>query len=158
MPYTKVMKASAYRRGTSTSNSSLTLDNRRLQTKINTPSKNAFALPRKMKILKGIFINGLKVGYYNRKYIILKQDNTPFVQLWYDSKPRFLKKHYGNKMIIAYVNVHGWLRVLDINGKVYDMQRTWKSAFLGRNELHRLIGTIITETINNYLKDNLLIA
>lgn len=146
----------AYRRGTSSPNSPLELDDRRQQGRINTSTKSTFTLPQKMITLNGSFINGLKIGYYNRRYIILKQDETPFVQLWYDDKPRFFKRPYGNKGIIAYVNVHGWLKALDANGKLYDMQRTWKSVFLGKNEWHRLIGSIITETINQYLKRELI--
>lgn len=146
----------AYRRGVSSPYSPLSLDDRLKQGRINASAKSTFVIPQKMRIMKGSYINGLKLGYYNRRYIILKHDNTPFVQLWYEDKPRFFRRPYGNRGVIAYVNVHGWLKALDVNGKLYDMQRTWKGAFLGKNEWHRLIGSIITETINSFLKQELI--
>lgn len=147
----------AYRRGSSTPHAPLHLDDRRNQT-INRPVSptQTYALSPKTRILKGTYYNGLKIGYYNRKYVILNSNGIPFCKVWFDQKPKILNAPYGIKHIIAYVSVHGWLRAVDVNGKIYDMNTTWKSRYLSKNEHHNIIGRIITEVLNNFLRRELI--
>lgn len=53
------------------------------------PKGKSFAIPPKMRILKGEYYNGLKVGYYNRRYTILNADGKPITNKWFDKRPLF---------------------------------------------------------------------
>lgn len=121
----------AYRRGSQNSQANLELDDRRNQRRIGiTPTASAFSLPSHLKVLKGVYYGGLKVGYYNHKYIILNSDGTPFIDKWFDKKPKFFKKPFGKYSIIAHVSFCKNLYAISTSGKFYNMNRLWSTMYL----------------------------
>ena len=121
-----------------------------------TPPKRKTLVP-KTRILKGEYYNGMKIGYYNQKYTILNADGKPITNKWFDKKPRFFKQPFGQYRIIAHVNYCGSLFAVSVDGQLYDMNRLWNDTYL-REIYEAIIKSLITETINNYLKENLLLV
>lgn len=103
--------------------------------------------------MRQVYYDGMRIGYcpQTRKYNILNKASQPLSKVPL-TNVRFFKQPFGKYSIIAHVNVNGELWAMDINGKFYDMNRSWKDAYLGKNEIFRRIGQIITETINNFLR------
>ena len=121
------------------------------------PKRKSFVLPPKIRILKGEYYNGMKVGYYNRKYTILNAEGKPITNEWFNNKPRFFKQPFGQYRIIAHVNYCGSLFAVSVDGQLYDMNRLWNDAYL-REIYEAIIKSLITEAINDYLRKNLLLA
>lgn len=121
------------------------------------PKRKPFVLPPKTRVLKGEYYNGMKIGYYNQRYTILNAEGKPITNKWFDNKPRFFKQPFGQYRIIAHVNYHGSLFAVSIDGQLYDMHNLWKDAYL-KEVYDAIIKSIITETINNYLRKNLLLV
>lgn len=121
------------------------------------PKRKSFVLPPKTRILEGEYYNGMKVGYYNRKYTILNADGKPITNEWFNNKPRFFKQPFGQYRIIAHVNYCGSLFAVSVDGQLYDMNRLWNDVYL-REIYEAIIKSLITETINDYLRKNLLLA
>ena len=114
-----------------------------------TAKHQSFVLPEKMKVLKGTYYNGLTIGYYNRKYIILKSDRQPLVEKWFDKRPKIFKKPFGKYNIIAHVSYYNSLFAVGIDGQMYDMHRIWNDAYL--QECLRIIHKdLIAESIKPY--------
>lgn len=106
------------------------------------------------QIQDGQYLNGLKVGFNKEmgKYVILKSDNTPFVEKWFDKQPKFFESPYGKYQIIAYVSYNKELYAIGIGGKMYDMNRLWDDAYLSES----FMNYIFNETINEYIHSNLI--
>lgn len=121
------------------------------------PTKNSFTFPKGTRVSKRVYLNRFKLAYYNHRYTIVNLDNTTFTQAWFDGKPRFFNKPYGKYKLIAYVNYHKSLFAVDANGNLRDMHRLWDDAFL-KEQFAMIINMLITETINDYLSKNLLLA
>ena len=107
--------------------------------------------------MKGEYYNGMKVGYYNRKYTILNAEGKPITNKWFDNKPRFFKHPFGQYRIIAHVNYRGSLFAVSIDGQLYNMHNLWNDIYL-KEVYDAIIKSIITEAINNYLRKNLLLV
>lgn len=121
----------AYRRGSQNSKANLELDDRRNQRRVGiAPTTPAFSLPPQLRILKGMYYGGLKIGYYNHKYIILNSNGTPFIKKWFDKRPKFFKKPFGKHNIIAYVSYCKYLYAISTNGKDYNMNRLWSTTYI----------------------------
>lgn len=59
----------------------------------------------------------------------LIDNNGNLITDWFKAiKP--LQQPYGQYQIIAYINVGGWLCALGYNGKVYNLKRTWREAYM----------------------------
>ncbi len=114
------------------------------------PKGKSFAIPPKMRILKSEYYNGLKVGYYNRRYTILNADGKPIVNRWFDKRPHFFNKPFGQYQIIAHVNYRGSLFAVSVDGQLYNMNKLWDDAYL-KEIYETIIQSLITETINSYL-------
>ena len=121
------------------------------------PKGKSFAIPPKMRILKGEYYKGMKVGYYNRKYTILNAEGKPMTNRWFDKKPHFFNKPFGQYRIIAHVNYRGSLFAVSIDGKLYNMNKLWDDAYL-KEIYETIIKSLITETINSYIRKNMLLA
>lgn len=121
------------------------------------PKGKSFAIPPKMRILKGEYYNGMKIGYYNRKYTILNADGKPITNKWFDKRPRFFKKPFGQYRIIAHINYQGSLFAVSVDGQLYNMNKLWDDAYL-KEVYEAIIKSLITETINSYLRKNILLA
>lgn len=121
------------------------------------PKRKSFVLSPKTRILKGEYYNGMKVGYYNQKYTILNAEGKPITNEWFNKKPRFFKQPFGQYRIIAHVNYCGSLFAVSVDGQLYDMNRLWNDAYL-KEVYEAIIKSLITETINDYLRKNLLLA
>ena len=110
-----------------------------------------------MKVLKGEYYNGMKIGYYNRRYTILNADGKPITNKWFDKRPRFFNKPFGQYRVIAHVNYRGSLFAVSVDGQLYNMNKLWDDAYL-KEIYEAIIKSLIAETINSYLKSNLLLA
>ena len=121
------------------------------------PKGKSFVVAPKMKVLKGEYYNGMKIGYYNRKYTILNADGKPITNKWFDKRPRFFNKPFGQYRIIAHVNYRGSLFAVSVDGQLYNMNKLWDDAYL-KEIYEAIIKSLIAETINSYLKSNLLLA
>ena len=97
-----------------------------------------------------MYYNGLKIGFYNGKYFILTSDNQPFVENWFNSKPKIFNKPFGKYNIIAHVNYHNSLLALSIDGQLYDMNKLWKDAYLSE-----CINFIISKALYEIQRQNL---
>lgn len=117
-----------------------------------TPINNTIRLG-KYRPTKQVYYDGMRIGYcpQTRKYNILNKEGQPLSKVPL-SNVRFFKQPFGKFSVIAHVNVNGELWAMDINGKFYDMYRSWNDAYLGKNEIFRRIGQIITETINTFIR------
>lgn len=136
----------AYRRGRQTPNANTSLDDRCNQGKVGfLPSKQRNT--SRTTILKGTYYGGLKVGYNNYKYIILKSDNTPFLNKWFDAMPKFYNSPCGRLNTIALVNENGYLCALTTDGKLYAMNKSWHDAFTESKHLDTIIRRIIKEEL-----------
>lgn len=121
------------------------------------PTPKKLVLPKGLVVSKNVYYNGFKVGYYNKRYVILDKMGNPTSTMWLDRKPKFFAKPFGNLGIIAHVSINGYIYAMDVNGTYYNMQKKWDDVYL--SEAYRIwLNTIITETINNYLRKNLLLA
>lgn len=118
------------------------------------PTKTPFALPPKTRVLKGEYFNGLRVGYHHRKYTILDAEGKPLVEAWFDKKPRFFKYPFGKLGIIAHVSYQKELYAISMDGKMYDMNKMWKDAYLYEVFIH-IMNNIINETFNSYKRQML---
>lgn len=114
------------------------------------PTKLPFILPSRLSISKEVYYNGLKIGFYNGKYFILTSDNQPFVENWFNSKPKIFNKPFGKYNIIAHVNYHNSLLALSIDGQLYDMNKLWKDAYLSE-----CINFIISKALYEIQRQNL---
>ncbi len=121
------------------------------------PSRMKIILPKEIEVFDDVYYNGFKVGYYNGKYIIIDKDGNPTSDTWLNEKPKFFKRPFGSLHIIAHVSINGYLYSMDVNGKYYSMQKKWSDVYL-KESYQILLNTIITETINSYLRNNLLLA
>lgn len=84
------------------------------------------------------------------KYNLLNNNGEIVLQEWVDEvKPLKVKEPYGTYKLIAHCNHRGFLSGISVDGKLYDTERSWKSAYsesyINNNELQYLI----TEAINN---------
>lgn len=141
-----------------TSSSTPTVDVAKSPRNIWTPPKGkSFVVSPKMRILKGEYYNGMKIGYYNRKYTILNAKGKPITNKWFDKRPRFFNKPFGQYRIIAHVNYRGSLFAVSVDGQLYNMNKLWDDAYL-KEIYEAIIKSLITETINSYLRKNLLLA
>lgn len=141
-----------------TSSSIPTVDVSKSPRNVWTPPKGkSIVVAPKMRILKGEYYNGMKVGYYNRKYTILNAEGKPLTNRWFDNRPHFFKQPFGKYGIIAHVNYRGSLFAVSVNGQMRDMNKLWDDVYL-KEMYDAIIKSLITETINNYLKKNLLLA
>lgn len=145
----------AYRRGRVNPIAPLFLDDRRNQGRIATPSTTS--VPPRIKILKGTYYNGLRIAYCNHRYTIVNADGNPITNKWFDKKPKFFKKPFGKYSIIAHVSYYKSLFAIGIDGQTYDMHRLWNDAYL-KEIYEAVIKSLITEVINSYLRNNLLLA
>ena len=118
------------------------------------PTKTAFVLPPKTRVLKGEYFNGLRVGYHHREYTILDAEGKPLVEAWFDKKPRFFKYPFGKLGIIAHVSYQKELYAISMDGKMYDMNKMWKDAYLYEVFIH-IMNNIINETFNSYKRQML---
>ncbi len=107
---------------------------------------STFSLPQGTRILKGEYYNGLKIGYHNRKYVILDKNGNPLVKRWFDAKPKMFEKPFGPYNIISHVNYKGDLFSVNTNGQMYNMNKTWSEAYLDE-VITRIIRGFITEAI-----------
>ncbi len=119
------------------------------------PHNEALALPRGTRILKGIHLNRFKLAYHNHKYTILNDDNSPFVEKWFDRKPKFFKKPFGKNHIIAHVSYHKSLFAIGVDGYMYDMHKLWDDAYLNEAFIV-LLNLLITEEMNKCLHRNII--
>lgn len=143
----------AYRRGRQTPNANTSLDDRCNQGKVGfLPSKQRNT--SRTTILKGTYYGGLKVGCNNNKYIILKSDDTPLVNQWFNAKPKFNNYPYGKLNIIAYVNDNGSLSCLSSDGKLYGMNRSWNDAFTESKKLDSIIRRVIKEEVDFHYEED----
>jgi len=141
-----------------TSSSIPTVDATKSPKNVWTPPKGkSFVVAPKMKVLKGEYYNGMKIGYYNRKYTILNADGKPITNKWFDKRPRFFNKPFGQYRVIAHVNYRGSLFAVSVDGQLYNMNKLWDDAYL-KEIYEAIIKSLIAETINSYLKSNLLLA
>ena len=141
-----------------TSSSTPTVDVAKSPRNIWTPPKGkSFVVAPKMKVLKGEYYNGMKIGYYNRRYTILNADGKPITNKWFDKRPRFFNKPFGQYRVIAHVNYRGSLFAVSVDGQLYNMNKLWDDAYL-KEIYEAIIKSLIAETINSYLKSNLLLA
>ena len=141
-----------------TSTSIPTVDTTKSPKNVWTPPKGkSFVLPQKMTILNKTYYNGLKVGYYNHKYTILNAEGKPLTNRWFDNRPYFFKQPFGKYSIIAHANYRGSLFAVSVNGQMHYMNKLWDDVYL-KEIYDAIIKSLITETINNYLKRNILLA
>ena len=118
------------------------------------PTKTAFVLPPKTRVLKGEYFNGLRVGFHHRKYTILDAEGKPLVEAWFDKKPRFFKYPFGKLGIIAHVSYQKELYAISMDGKMYNMDKMWKDAYLYEVFMH-IMNNIINETFSSYKRQML---
>lgn len=141
-----------------TSSSIPTVDTTKSPRNVWTPPKGkSFVVAPKMKVLKGEYYNGMKIGYYNRKYTILNADGKPITNKWFDKRPRFFNKPFGQYRVLAHVNYRGSLFAVSVDGQLYNMNKLWDDAYL-KEIYEAIIKSLITEIINSYLRKNLLLA
>ena len=141
-----------------TSSSIPTVDTTKSPKNVWTPLKGkSFVVAPKMKVLKGEYYHGMKIGYYNRRYPILNADGKPITNKWFDKRPRFFNKPFGQYRVIAHVNYRGSLFAVSVDGQLYNMNKLWDDAYL-KEIYEAIIKSLIAETINSYLKSNLLLA
>lgn len=82
----------------------------------------------------------------DKKEYNLIDNNGRLITDWFKAiKP--LKQPYGQYQIIAYINTGGWLCALGYNGKVYNLKRTWREAYMESTKIPSCID-IIAESIN----------
>ena len=108
-----------------------------------------FSIPQKARILNGTYYGGLKVAYYNRRYVILKSDGTPFVERWLNKKPIFFKKPFGPYNVIAHVSYNNMLYAIDVNGQMYDLNRMWNDTYIRESFAH-MIGILVNERLKSF--------
>lgn len=91
----------------------------------------------------------------DKKEYNLADDNGKLLTHWFKSiKPINKPEPYGKYQIIAYINVGGYFCALGYDGKVYNINKTWKEMCA---ENRRLLNTsifisIITEQIEKNMK------
>lgn len=119
------------------------------------PTKTTFTLPPKTRVLNGTYYDGLKIGYHNHKYIILKSDGQPLVEKWFDKKPRIFNEPFGKYNIIAHVSYSKSLFAVSLDGRFYDMHRLWDDAYLNEAFL-LMLDNLINEVFTSYKRRTLL--
>lgn len=121
-------------------------------TSVYNPTINAKTL--RYRTLKQAFWNGLHIGLDTKthKYNILDVKGNPLSDKLMNCRPKIYRKPYGKKRIIAHCNIGGWLYAMDVNGKLYDMRRTWNNAYITEvvtrmvmEQLRRIYGRLVTE-------------
>lgn len=120
------------------------------------PQKTSFVLPTKTKILNGSFYDGIRIGYYNKKYTILKSDGTPLVNKWFDKKPKIFNQPFGKCNIIAHVSYFKSLYAISLDGNMFDMHRLWSDANLYEDFII-LFDKIVKETLNDHIRCNIIL-
>ncbi len=110
----------------------ITLTSPRTVSQSLTPNNTSFNIPSKMRILNGVFYGGMKVGYYNHKYIIHKANGAPLLNKWFGKRPHFFKQPFGKYNTIAHVSCGKSLFAVSIDGRMYDMHKLWSDVYLTR--------------------------
>ena len=150
--YTRNESNRAYRRGMVSPTAPLSLDDRRNQVRMGTPpapTTNSISLSS-IRILNGSYYNGLRIAYNNHKYTIVQSNGSPLTNKWFDKKPKFFKKPFGQYNIIAHVSYYGSLYAVDINGNTYDMHKLWDDVYLSEN-VQTMLDYFISESIRKHL-------
>ncbi len=113
------------------------------------PTTKSFVVPPTTRILTGSYYNGLKIGYYNKRYTIIDANGKPLVEKWFNKKPKFFKHPIGKLNIIAHVSYNDELYAISMDGKMYDMNKMWNNVHLDEVFVH-IMDNIIDETIHSY--------
>ena len=96
------------------------------------------------------------MAYYNHKYTILNVDGSPFTDKWFDKRPRFFSKPFGKYNIIAHVSYDNGLYALDMNGKMYSMDKLFSDVYMNESYLI-LFRQLVNEAIRRYIKKGILL-
>lgn len=112
-----------------------------------------FTLPKNTRFLNGVYYNGFRVGYCNRKYAIVDSKGLPFVEKWFDKRPRFFKKPFGRYNVMAHVSCNGKMYAVTTNGQMIPMRQSWNDYYLNE-QIRAILKQILVENKKFYLTES----
>ncbi len=110
-----------------------------------TPMQSNLSTKNKYRKLTKKPLYGYSFVMNDKKEYNLIDNSGRLITDWFKAiKP--LQQPYGKYQIIAYINVKGWLCALGQNGKVYNLNRTWRETYM--EGIQKLLSkNMITESI-----------
>ena len=113
------------------------------------PKDKKKSTPKTYRLLTTKPLFGYRFVMNNKKEYNLIDQNGKLITQWFRNIKR-LQKPYGEYQIIAYINVRGQLCGLGYDGKVYNINKLWKDAYLSE-----CINFIINRALYEIQKQNL---
>lgn len=113
------------------------------------PKVKKKSAPKEYRLLTTKPLFGYRFVMNNKKEYNLIDQNEKLITQWFRNIKR-LPKPYGEHQIIAYINVSGHLGALGLDGKMYDLNKLWKDAYLSE-----CINFIISKALYEIQRQNL---
>lgn len=113
------------------------------------PKNKKKSTPKEFRILTTKPLFGYRFVMNNKKEYNLIDQNGKLITQWFRNVKR-LQKPYGEYQIIAYINVRGQLCGLGYDGKVYNINKLWKDAYLSE-----CINFVISKALFEIQRQNL---
>ena len=113
------------------------------------PKDRKKSTPKAYRLLTTKPLFGYRFVMNNKNEYNLIDQNEKLITQWFRNIKR-LPKPYGEHQIIAYINVGGHLGALGLDGKMYDLNKLWKDAYLSE-----CINFIISKVLYEIQRQNL---